>query len=71
MNKEISGYKLMTFFFFSLSSKRSNRPIHRKPEKKKKNILVKMQKEKNSVRRGSFFLEFLMKITDESTRIRS
>ena len=38
MNKEISWYKLMTF-----SSKHSNGPIHRKPEKKKKNILVKMK----------------------------
>ena len=43
MNKEISWYKLMTVFF---SSKRSNGPIHRKPEKKKKNILVKIQKKR-------------------------
>ena len=39
MNKEISWYKL-------ISSKRSNGPIHQKPEKKKKNILVKMQEKR-------------------------
>ena len=49
MNKEIAWYKLMTF-----SSKRSNGPIHRKPEKKKKNILVKMQKNFNRERIAFF-----------------